>query len=60
MFACCDEPTMDDLLAEDVTRLLMKRDGIEEVVLRDLMAGMKQALGDRPVFVLPQECCLCA
>jgi hypothetical protein len=45
------ELSINELLSDAIARLLMKRDGVEEAVLRQLMRDVrkarKQALGDR-------------
>ncbi len=38
------EPTLDDILAEPATRLLMRRDGVEEAALRALLAELRYRL----------------
>ena len=47
MHACKCAPSLDDLVNDPLTRMLMKRDGVEpsDVVL--LMSTVKQALNER-------------
>jgi hypothetical protein len=39
----CTEPSLDELLADCATRLLMKSDGVEEVALRRLLGSIGTA-----------------
>jgi hypothetical protein len=53
------ELSINELLSDAIARLLMKRDGVEEAVLRQLMRDVrkarKQALGDRAARTVAAE-----
>jgi hypothetical protein len=38
------EPSLEDVLAEPATRLLMRSDGVEEAMLRSLLAELRYRL----------------
>jgi len=44
------EATLDELLAEPITRLLMRRDGVSEEAIRRLMAGLSARRADQQGF----------
>ncbi len=41
------EPALEDLLSDDVTRLVMARDGLSDNVLRALLRDVQRRLGSR-------------
>jgi hypothetical protein len=44
------EPSLDELLGDPATRLLMRSDGVDEAMLRDLLAhlGARVAAAEQP------------
>jgi hypothetical protein len=48
MNALCTEPSLDELLAEGVTRLLMRSDGVNESDIRNLLRRRKDSAGAQP------------
>jgi hypothetical protein len=42
------EPALDDLLADPAAQLLMLRDGVDEAMLRDLLAVVSRNLAEHP------------
>jgi hypothetical protein len=42
MFRMAREPALDDLLEDPATQLLMRRDGVDEAMLRDLLAAVSR------------------
>lgn len=41
------EPALEDLLSDDVMRLVMARDGLSDNVLRALLSDVRRRLGNR-------------
>lgn len=46
MFNMDREPALDDLLDDPATQLLMRRDGVDEAMLRDLLGAVRRTLAE--------------
>jgi hypothetical protein len=54
MMFCMDrEPALDDLLEDPATQLLMRRDGVDEAMLRDLLAAVSRTRAEHREIDLP-------
>lgn len=42
-----DEPGLNEMLADPMTQLLMRRDGVQEAEIRRLASRLRQRLADR-------------
>jgi hypothetical protein len=47
MFRMNREPAIDDLLADPAAQLLMQRDGVDEAMLRDLLAAVRRSVAEQ-------------
>jgi hypothetical protein len=46
------EPSLDDILAEPIVRILMQRDGVREEEVRHIVAGLRTRRGSRSSRIL--------
>lgn len=48
MFRMDREPALDELLEDPAAQLLMRRDGVDEAMLRELLAMVSRNLAEHP------------
>jgi hypothetical protein len=50
MLRCFSEPTIDDLLADDLTQGLMRADGVNVTALKAMLLGVASRIESRPAI----------
>jgi len=56
MYVRNHEPPIEELLSDEITRLVMARDGLSDQVVRDLVRDVQRRLRARRREAVPAEC----